>query len=181
MSGQNKFHQGKIYRITDKGANKVYIGSTYKNLKDRFRRHRNMYHHYLRGHLNYVSVFMIFEEFGIENCEIQLIEAYPCETLKELRKKEGEHIIGNTCVNRKISGRSQRDWYTDNKEYVQNRYKRYYEKNHERLCEAFSLYYKHRKDHINQKFDCQCGGKYTFVNKNKHRKSIKQKNVVAEG
>ena len=92
----------------------MYIGSTYQELKDRFNNHRNMYYHYLKGNFNYVSVFVIFEEFGIENCEIQLIEAYPCETLKELRKKEGEHIIGNTCVNKKISGRSSLEWYLDN-------------------------------------------------------------------
>ena len=76
MSCQNKFQQGKIYKITDKGANKMYIGSTYQELKDRFNNHRNMYHLYLKGNFNYVSVFMIFDEFGIENCEIQLIEAY---------------------------------------------------------------------------------------------------------
>ena len=157
----------------------MYIGSTYQELKDRFNNHRNMYHLYLKGNFNYVSVFMIFEEFGIENCEIQLIEAYPCETQDELRKKEGERIIGNTCVNRKISGRRQRDWYTDNKEYVQNIYKTYYQKNHKSLCEAFNLYYQHRKDHVNQKFVCQCGGKYTFVNKNKHLNSIKHKTFSA--
>ena len=88
MSCHNKFQQGKIYKITDKGANKMYIGSTYQELKDRFNNHRYMYHLYLKGNFNYVSVFMIFEEFGIENCEIKLLEVYPCETQDELPRRK---------------------------------------------------------------------------------------------
>jgi hypothetical protein len=31
-------------------------------------------------------------KYGIENCKIELVEAYPCENKEELRKREGYWI-----------------------------------------------------------------------------------------
>ena len=39
-SGMNRYENGKIYKITDFGFNKMYIGSTTESLKKRLERHR---------------------------------------------------------------------------------------------------------------------------------------------
>ena len=39
----------------------------------------------------------IFNEFGIENCKIELIENYPCQSKEELFKREGGHQSNRMC------------------------------------------------------------------------------------
>ena len=60
----------------------------------------------------------LFIEYGVENCKIELIEYYKCDTLQELRKREGEHIRNNECVNKNIAGRTKKEYNIDNKERV---------------------------------------------------------------
>ena len=33
-----------------------------------------------------------FDEFGVENCKMVLIEECPCQNRKQLKKREGEYI-----------------------------------------------------------------------------------------
>ena len=41
--GVNRYENGKIYKITDVGYNKCYIGSTCESLSKRMERHRKQY------------------------------------------------------------------------------------------------------------------------------------------
>ena len=72
------YTNGKIYRITDKGENKFYVGSTCQKLYDRMSGHRYDYKRYQNGLSNKKTVAELFDEYGVENCIIQLIEEYPC-------------------------------------------------------------------------------------------------------
>ena len=47
-----------------------------------------------------------FELFNLGDCDINLIEEYPCENITELRKREGEIIKKYNCVNRRKEGRT---------------------------------------------------------------------------
>jgi hypothetical protein len=82
-------------------------------------KHRTEYRWYKNGgdRAN-ITVFKIFDAFGVENCKIELVEMYPCVSKMELERKEGEYIKNNECVNKMIMGRCV-------KEYL----KEYYEKN----------------------------------------------------
>ena len=53
-----------------------------------------------------------FDESCVENCEIILIEEYPCQNKKQPEKKEGEYI-GNdkSRLNRCIAGRTRTEYY----------------------------------------------------------------------
>ena len=67
------------------------------------------------------------------------------ETLKtkeELFARERFYIENNNCLNKCIPGRSRK--------------------------EARKQYYDNNKEKINQKFDCQCGGMYTYHHKSTH-------------
>ena len=49
-------------------------------------------------------------EYGVENFFIELIEDYPCESVEQLRKREGEYIIELGTLNKKIEGRSKKEY-----------------------------------------------------------------------
>jgi hypothetical protein len=55
--------------------------------------HRYDYQRYKKnGQKGDVGVYKIFDEFGVENCKIELVELFPCASKMELHKKEGEYI-----------------------------------------------------------------------------------------
>ena len=120
MEITNKYHNGKIYKIVDIGYNKCYIGSTTEELSMRMARHRAHFKLFLRdGKRSHVRSYDLFNEYGVENCKIELIEYYKCDTLQELRRKEGEHIKNTECVNKQVAGRTQKEYREDNKDRVQ--------------------------------------------------------------
>ena len=52
MENQNKYQNGKIYKIIDIGYNKCYIGSTCEELSMRMARHRSNFKRFLKGSSN---------------------------------------------------------------------------------------------------------------------------------
>ena len=119
MENQNKYHNSKIYQITDIGYNKCYIGSTCEELSMRMARHRAHFKQFLRdGNHKHIRSYDLFNEYGIENCKIELIEYYKCHTLQELRRKEGQHIKKTDCVNKIVAGRTYKEYYEDNKDKI---------------------------------------------------------------
>ena len=143
--GMNRYENGKIYKITDVGYNKCYIGSTCESLSKRMERHRKQYKEYIKGRMKKKTTAIdIFNEFGIENCKIELIENYPCQSKEELFKREGGHIKATECVNRQIAGRTQQEWKLDNPEQARE----YYERGKVR---ARAYYHKHKEEIIEKR------------------------------
>ena len=113
----NKYHNGEIYKIVDVGYNKCYIGSTTEKLSQRMTRHRSDYNRHNDGRrLNKISVFELFDEFGLDNCKIELVEYCKCETKDELVRREGELIKNSDCVNKQIAGRTKKEYAEENRE-----------------------------------------------------------------
>ena len=96
----NKYILSKIYRIYDVNYNMVYYGSTIESLATRMAKHRINYKRYKEGKTNYYYSFKIFNEYGVENCKIELVEYYPCNNIEELKQREGHYIENNECVNK---------------------------------------------------------------------------------
>ena len=159
MEIPNKFHNAKIYRITDIGYTKCYIGSTTEELSQRMARHRTKYKKFLRddkeGH---TRSYDLFNEYGIENCKIELIEYFKCDTLAELRKKEGEHIKNTECVNKRVAGRTKKEYNKEYREQNKDKIKEYYENNKDKIKD----YYENNKDKI-----CDQKKEYKKLNKDK--------------
>lgn len=169
------YQNGKIYKIWDIAYTKCYVGSTCESLSKRFSRHKSTYKDFKEKNGNFVSVFLLFEEFGIENCKIELIENYACNSKEELFKREGHYQKECICVNKYIAkGKDiteyKQTYYTDNqdkiKEYQQNYNKQnnystnyyqenkpkmkqygreYYYRKREQLLEQKKIYYKNKK------------------------------------
>ena len=130
----SKYQKGKIYKIVDNGYSKMYIGSTIQSLANRMSRHRKDYLRYKDGKpVSYTSSYVLFDDFGVENCKIELVEVFPCNSKEELRKQEGVHIKSNECVNEIVNERTRDEWYNDNKEVIQEKLRQYAVKNKETI------------------------------------------------
>lgn len=92
------YSKGKIYKIV--GGDECYVGSTTKSLAKRFSSHKKD---------KDTTAKLLFDKYGVENCQIELIELFPCETRIELNKQEGVWITQLKSVNRCIAGRTYKE------------------------------------------------------------------------
>ena len=192
MSESNKYSKAKIYKIVDVNYEKCYIGSTVQPLAGRLGDHKKKFRLFLNQKHHYVTSFVLFEDYGIENCKIELIEEFPCDNVEQLLKREGEHIKANDCVNRCLAGRGSKDYYNDNREKIVEKSRIHYIKNreliNERAKEDYRLNpakYKERqiryKDKIHEnntkKGNCPiCNKEINFYGIPRHLRTVHRKN-----
>jgi len=103
---------GRVYRL--KCGDKFYIGSTIQTLNERLIRHKYDAKSKPQKCHNY------FNEQGLNNITIELLEEGEFENRKALCKREGEYILqyidDENCLNCNIAGRTDADY---NKAYQQ--------------------------------------------------------------
>ena len=108
------YSKGKIYKIEclSGDADEIYIGSTTKQfLSQRITKHREDYKIWLENKkTKYLTSYIIFEKYGLENCVITLIENVNATTLNELQAREAYYIRHLTCVNKNIPGRTRKEY-----------------------------------------------------------------------
>jgi hypothetical protein len=158
----------KIYKIWSILGDNIYIGATTKKyLSSRMDEHRYKYRKYIESE-NKTSVytsFIIFDEYGIDNCFIELLESKECITKDEQIKLEGEWIRKSNCVNKIIPDGTNKEWREKNKENLKEKKKEWYENN---------------KEKIHQKCICLCGSEYQQSSKTRHEKTIKHLNFIQQ-
>ena len=128
----DKYKNGKIYKIVNSINPKCYIGSTTTELRKRFYNHKSK----SKCGTSLCSSRILFEE-DFDNCKIVLVESYPCNNKDELTRRERYWIETTECVNRQIPTRTRQEHYQDNKEHI----KRYCELNKQRRREYQKEYY----------------------------------------
>ena len=69
------------------------------------------------------SAKKMFDEYDVENCIIECIEDYPCKSKRELEAREGHHIKLNGCFNKRIEGRTDKEYRDDIVEREKERHK----------------------------------------------------------
>ena len=99
--------------------------------------HRKNYNQWKKENRDLTTSFLMFDEYGIENCKIILLEAYPCNSKDELTSREAYSFRTLQCINKCIPGRTNRQYDIDNKEQIKERKKEYYIKNKERFAENY--------------------------------------------
>lgn len=151
----NKYENGKIYQIySPSRPDLVYIGSTIKKIKNRLGGHLSDYRRWKNGiSTHYLSSFKIFD--ACDDYKIHLILNYSCDSRKELELMEGKYIKMYGTINTYIGGRTSEQYKIECKEKI--------EKNREKM---------------NQKFNCVCGGKYTWISRKKHSRTTKHQKYL---
>jgi len=141
-----RYKRGMIYTIRNiKDDTMIYVGSTINNLSKRFNHHKNCCK---AG--SSVSLYSYIENNDWTDYYIELYEAYPCNNKKELNRREGEVIREIGTINKKIQGRTQKEWCEDNPEYRKEYNKKYREKNVEYFKEKRKENYKNNAEKKNK-------------------------------
>ena len=172
------YSKGKIYKIECNITGEVYYGSTTKRwLCDRIGGHR------YSAKYNTQSTFNSSQIINRGNYNYKVVEYCPCENKIELETRERWWIENNVCVNRNIPLHSRAEYYQKNKEYWQVKNKQKYEENRDNALKQQQEYRKKNieiiKSKQNEKFTCDCGGKYTRSNYSQHIKSKKHQDFIS--
>ena len=160
----NKYSKGIIYKITNNLYNETYYGSTIETLNQRMIAHKKNYNLFLKNKPRWCQSFQIIMD---DNFKAEKIEDYPCNSLRELQKREDYYIINFDNINHKRAHNTSEEKkairaIADQKRHQNNRsekneyYKKNLKSNRERgkkiincpKCNKFIRYYslsKHRK------------------------------------
>lgn len=166
---------GFIYQIISPKTDKVYVGSTFIDIKKRLQGHESHYKSWKIGNHNYITAFDILET---GDYFVQLLDYKHVNCRDELQKLEGYWIRNTNCVNKAIAGRDYKEYYNDNKNLMISRMKIYSEKNKEHLVEYKHEYYISNKEELLKKVTCECGGVYTKVHKLRHERSNRHQKML---
>ena len=117
------YQKSKIYKLWSPSKNIVYIGSTIEPLSTRLAKHVCSHKAYNNDNTkNYSSSYLVLD---CEDYKIELLEDYACNNKQQLEKKEGEYIRNNECVNNRIAGRTDKEYYRDNIDKIKEHQKQY--------------------------------------------------------
>lgn len=157
------YSKGKIYKVVNEVNGMTYYGSTIQKLYHRMGQHREAYHTtYNKPESRRAS--KTYKLFGdIKDCEIVLIENYPCSSKLELETRERYYIENFECVNIEIPTRTKKEHYEANK--VQ-------------ILAKNSKWNRDNKEKRNELMDCSCGFQYSRCNRARHLKSKKHLTVL---
>ena len=76
---------------------------------------------YKNGQKNKITTcHILFNKHGIENCKIELVELFSCNSKEELGAREGFYIRQNICVNKIIPYKTE----DEHKEYERERHQK---------------------------------------------------------
>ena len=179
--------KGHIYMIWSPLDNTFcYIGSTFNRLAKRWQGHKDNY----KNKNGTLTIHKYFDKYGIENFKLDLIKSYD---VVRTHKKDCKHLhayellwINKTknCVNKmlpfnplkKIENKIyKKKWQEENKDRIKKKALTHRLNNKEQRKE----YDKNRQEEVKirnkQKFECECGGKYTYAHKAEHFRSKKHK------
>ena len=183
MASSNKYAHGKIYKVVDNAYALCYYGSTVEVLSRRMAGHRMHYKLFGEGKRNRISVFDIFDAHGVDQCKIELVEEFPCESKEQLHKREGFYIQNNECVNKHVAGRSVAEWYADTREQRYQVAECWRSANEEKVKKMNKNYRNKHQEQIKEKRSVKClcsvcGSEHTHHMTAQHRRT--KKHLAAE-
>ena len=135
------YQEGKIYAIRSHLTEKFYLGSTAATLARRLAGHKN----------ENKTTCKIIIDYG--DAYIELLELYPCNSKLELLNREGQlqRLYKNDIVNRRLEGRSVKEYYKDNCDSILKQIKEYRQANSDKIKLQKQNYYQANAKEINSK------------------------------
>ena len=180
---REKLNKGKIYKIEDNSNGNAYIGSTCKTLNERLSKHKYAYKRCLNGLGGKITSFDIIKN---NNFTIKLLEACNIKTKQELLERERYYIENNGCLNKKMPGRTSKEYIDNNKDKINGKKKEYQEayryNNKDKIKIRDKVYREANKDKIKEKYSenfvCPCGGRYNYSGKARHFNTEKHQEFI---
>ena len=128
------YQLGKIYTVRSLTSPEIYVGSTVAPLCKRMAQHRRDW--------KKEEVLGLHKEIvkDINEWYIELYELFPCNLKCELEKREGEVIRQIGTLNKRIAGRTRKEYYIDNFDKINEKQKEYYIDNADKLKEYSKEY-----------------------------------------
>jgi len=149
------YKNGKIYKLWSVDNDLVYVGSTTQPLSKRLGEHKGKY--------NTTNSQILFANSN--DVKIELLEQIECDNIEQLHRLEGEYIRRLDCVNKRIAGRTYKEWCEDNTEHLKEQRKEYIEKNKEQKKEKNEKNKEQHKEKMKEWYD---------KNKEKKKEQIKE-------
>ena len=152
------YSNAKIYKLLNSVDADVYVGSTTTPLSHRMGKHRSDCK--CNAIKQKYKLYVHMTKIGVDNFYIELLENYPCSNKEELTAREGRFIREIGTLNKKIEGRTEKEYYQDNIEKEREKSRNNYKK--KQIC------------------TCECG---TYVNIHhiaRHRETVKHKQLMEQ-
>ena len=144
------YENSKIYKLTNTTTNQIYVGSTTRDLKTRYREHLSRY----KTKTNRIKSYLLFND--TDNVIIELLENVNCKNKKELHDRELHYIQSLDCVNKYCPTRDNKQYYQETKKALINYHNNKEEINKKRL----------------EKITCECGAIVSKAGLGRHKKTI---------
>ena len=77
--------------------------------------------------------YLLFDKYGLENCKIILLENVEAKNIDELKAREAYYIKSIKCVNKRMPLRTNKVYYTENKENIIKRNLKWKEDNKDKI------------------------------------------------
>ena len=156
---------GFIYKLTD-NSNRVYYGSTIQPLNNRLWQHKD------------ISNTCRSKIMDKDTMKLECLEQYYFDTDMDYKahliKRERYYIKNNKCINKKIPGRTMKEYEKDNMEKIKQTKKQYRFDNKEKIKEN----YEKNKEKYKEKFTCDCGSIIRKYDKSSHYKTKKHQRFI---
>ena len=137
------YQKGKIYTIRCYDDDSlIYVGSTTQPLAVRWGDHKKCCYQDNPK----VSICKLMKDKGRDKFYMELYEDFPCERKEQLIKREGEVQRLIATVNKVVAGRTNAEWYIDNKEQIAEKDRKYYENNKEKILYGRKKYYENNRE-----------------------------------
>ena len=173
------YNGGKIYCIRNTIDNDIYVGSTCQPLSKRMAKHRNRTNEVKYKH---IRLYNKMNEHGVGSFYIELIEDCPCESVEQLRRREGHFIREVGTLNSKVSGRTKKEWELENDDHIKQQKREWRAANKEHIAQKDKEYKKQPwvKEKMKITYVCECGIKCLISNKPKHLRSKRHQKYEAD-
>ena len=191
---------GVVYKIycKDSSITEFYVGSSC-DMKQRIASHKSDCNNTNSKKYNFKVYKFIRENGGFENWFFETLLEVEVVDKEELRLKYERPYQLDLLpqLNSQLEGRTDKEWYEDNKEEILKKQKKWYEDNKDEILKKAIERYKNNKEEIlkkqkenyennkeeiskkkKEKFKYPCGGKYTRSGQSLHLKTKKHKDYI---
>jgi len=175
-----------IIKSKEQSLHDFYVGSC-EDMRSREVKHKSVCNNENSPEYNYKVYKFIRANGGWDNFIMEQIDTCDVERLFIVEQEYIDKLNPNLNTRRayrskeckrEYDNQDKKKWNDNNKEYRKEYKKEHYEKNKDIILEKSKEYYHKNKDRINEKFTCECGGRYTKSNKLQHLRTKIHKSFI---